>query len=124
VGDPKHLQALDVAYRITISRSLWIFSFVNVLIGIGMIFEYYLERKSGQGLKKHAILGLVVAGFAFVAWIFELTAFWSPIQVLFTAGIIEGLFILGLCVWCIWLALWIFPQHDLAAQGQQTMEYI
>ena len=37
---------------------------------------------------------------------------------------LTGLFVLGLCVWCIWLALFIFPKHDLDAERQQPMEYI
>ncbi len=123
-GDPLKLRALDVSYTVTVSRSLWIFSLVNLLVAAGMCFEYYLERRNHKehGLRKHSVFALGVAGVAAVGWILELAAFWSPAQVLFTAGIVNLVFVAALCAWCVWLSVFIFPHFDV--NTSQTMEYI
>ncbi len=123
VGEPYKLRALDVSYTVTMARSLWIFSLVNLLVGAGLCFEYYLERRNHKehGLRKHSIFSLSVAGVAAIGWILELAAFWSA-QVLFTAGVVTLVFSGAMCAWCVWLSIFIFPHFDVNAS--QTMEYI
>lgn len=119
------LQALDVAYTVTASRSLWVFSLMYLLIGAGMCLEYYLEyvNDKGQGLKWHSRFALGCAGLAFLGWVMELASFWSPETVMFVAGILYLVFIGGLCVWCLWLAFRIFPRFD-ESSFHQPMQYI
>ena len=126
IGSPELIQSLDVAFTITISRSLWIFSLVNLLLACALLCEYILEQSNlkGNGLHAHSILAVVIAGISILGWIFELAAFWSPFEVLATAGALNLLFVLLMCLWCIWLAFFIFPSFDLAADDQIAMEYI
>ena len=126
MGSTTSLQALDIAFTVTISRSLWIFSIVNLLIAGGLTSEYVLEMANNRahGLRGHSIFALSIACVAFFAWVFELAAFWSPYEVLFTAGVMNLVFVGSLCAWCVWLAIWIFPKFDLEAESTQTMEYI
>ena len=102
------------------------FSLVNVLLGAGLVFEYVLENHNhkGHGLRAHSIFALCVGVVAFMTWIFELASFWSPYEVLFTAGIFNLVFVGSLCAWCIWLALFIFPHFDFTGDKEQQMEYI
>jgi hypothetical protein len=97
---------------------------VNLMIGFGLCFEYYLERINHKehGLRHHAVFSLAVSGVAFIAWILEIASFWSPSQVLATAGFINLVFVACLCAWCLWLAIRIFPNFDVNAV--QQMDYI
>lgn len=99
------------------------------------------RNQKGHGLKKHSYLALSIAGVAFLAWVLEasrlgsvcvlllsllglaqLASFWSPVGVLWAAGISMLCFVGGLCAWCLWLAFAIFP--NFVETAPQRMEYI
>lgn len=124
-GDPARMQALDVSFTVTVSRSLWVFSIVNLLLAAGLSLEYFLEseNKRGNGLRAHSIFALGIACVAFLTWVMEIAAFWSPFEVFFTAGVLNLVLVGSLCAWCAWLAFGIFPRFDLGAESQ-PMEYI
>lgn len=97
---------------------------VNLLIGAGLCLEFYLEKTNHKenGLRNHSIFALAVAGVAFIAWVLEIAAFWSPAQVLATAGFVNLVFVGCLCGWCLWLSFRVFPHFDVSSI--QQMEYI
>lgn len=126
IGSQTSIQSLDVAYTVTMARSLWIFSLVNLLLAVGLFLEYYLEsvEKRANGLRNHSIFAVAIAVVSFLSWVFEIAAFWSPYEVLFTAGVLNLLFVGSLCAWCVWLSVFIFPRFDIAAEEARPMEYI
>jgi len=122
-NDPA-LQALDVAFTVMISRSLWVFSLANLFLCSGMGLEFYLEKKNskGNGLRQHSYLAIAIACTSFIVWGLELASFWSPAEVLDTAGFMTLVMVAGLCAWCLWLAFRIFPNFD-DSSSQVPMEY-
>ena len=125
VDDYQSMQALDIAYTVTVSRSLWVFSMTNILIAAGLVLQYYLElvHQKQHSLRQHSFLALAIAAVAMIGWVLEIAAFWSPAAVLFSAGVFLWVFTAGLCGWCIWLGIFIFP-HFSSQDTSQGTEYI
>jgi len=98
--------ALEISFRMTQAQSIWIFSSIYLAVGMSLVCASYLFwGKPDFPSKRHAYLGIGIAGLGFLSFSFEVTSFFDAD--LMTAFGVATLFwgVVAFPVWLVWLGV-------------------